>query len=749
MTQQLEDLKKQRLIAELQEKILAEQQAIEATRQRLSLATAAASISPQNSPAPLLAHSSVPSPGPASSAPHTPQHQPVERPPASAPRASPTINASTISATAVVATLPRPAAPAVQQLQTLKRPAPAPALVPAPAPAPAPTPAAVSVSPVKPLQISSVQSASIPTTPAKKPTSFVTNGTLTPTNPSTQVNSASTTPAKQQQQGQLQWYERPRTPGAPNESSRDKIPEYTGETQDNYANFITALEAHFAKAPKYYTKECDYRRVKLALEHVCPAERERWYASSDRTATWYGFRAFLVKDTVRKLKAAEQARSARKSVSASPAPTPAAEPRQPVVGTTTQSSGVQQAQPLVASIQPTIPSQPAPVTQPTTPAVASPATNAGPMAPPPFRIPPSSAKPVAQAQVNEPKTPNPTTPVRIKVETAVTPVDTHKKPSARSEEAYARYRNGQQEPGETVSLFSAWLQRLLPDIDVELSLEDRMGFLKRGVVSAVRNRAHRPFTYFKTYADYVSYLQDIEDTLPQRQAEMKQPSSSHGKESERSSSYRSGISSEQPRRRSPSVSRGRSADRDASYRSSRGLSRAPSVRASSIARPSASSRGPSPPPPNIQLTAANTFFSCRQLISGMEDHFQNHRRYFIDDSKKVSCAEQFLAPVVSDAYRTFSSRRALPITWFDFCVFLLNYSSSSHRAPDAIMKYNNSYQRANQSIWDFALWIQQYAPHYQKGDKDERKHLLEHSRQELQMAARQNYKGYPTLASYV
>lgn len=759
MTQQLEELKKQRLIAELQEKILAEQQALEVTRQRLSVATAAASVSvsPQNSPAPVLASPTAPIPRPASSAPQT--LQPAVKPALPATRSSPAVAASMTNVIATDASQPHSLAPVLQP------------------PAPQ-APAPVSVAPVQPAQNVNVKSGPVATTVVRNNASpSVVNGTSTavPTKPANTLPAIPTRP--QQPQNQLQWYERPRTPGAPNEAGRERIPLYSGGTRENYTAFISALETHFAKAPSYYDKEHEYRRVKLALEHVVPAERARWLAQTERPATWYGFRAFLVKDLVRQLKLAEQARVAKASAPAAPAPAAALVPPVPSVpsvpstpgeasqtGTVgmTQSSSEQQAQPPTAAVQPTVTlqTQPAVVTEPVAATVASAGTSA--MMPPPImKVQPVVSREVAQSPSSQSGDQKHLDSALVKVEPAMVDTDPFRKPSARSEEAYSRYKNGQQRHDESVSSFSAWLQRLLPDIDQELSLEDRMGFLKRGVVSSVRNRAHRPFSYFKTYEDYVSYLQDIEDTLPQRQVELK-----------RGSSPGVGVDSYRPdrfgdRSRPRSSSRGRSPVRELMHHnpsSMRFLSQAPSApgressvrptydRAASTVPTSARRRGLSlePEPPFVKPSNAQNFFTCREFIVDMENHFARHPHYY-NDERKVALARRMVAPSLDADYRRFVNRRIseAPVTWFDFCVFMLNQAANSHKAPDAIQKYLRSTQRPQQSIRDFALWLQQYAPHYQKGDKDDRKHLIERAHTNLRDRARRAYNSYPDFASYV
>ena len=749
MTQQLEELKKQRLIAELQEKILAEQQALEVTRQRLSLATAAASVSvsPQNSPAPVLASPTAPIPRQASSA-----LQPVVKPALPATRSSPAVAASMTHVIATGASQPHSLAPVLQP------------------PAPQ-APAPVSVAPVQPAQNVNVKSGPVATTIARNNTSpSVVNGTSTavPTKPANNLPAIPVRP--QQPQNQLQWYERPRTPGAPNEAGRERIPLYGGGTRENYTGFISALETHFAKAPSYYDKEHEYRRVKLALEHVVPAERARWLAQTERPATWYGFRAFLVKDLVRQLKLAEQARVAKASAPA--APTPAAALAPSVPSTTgessqttfgmTQSSSKQQAQPPMAVIQPTVAlqTQPAVVTEPVAATVSSAGTSAM-MPPPAMKVQPVVNRKVAQSSSSQYGDQKQFDSALVKVEPAMGDTDPFRKPSARSEEAYSRYKNGQQRPDESVSSFSTWLQRLLPDIDQELSLEDRMGFLKRGVVSSVRNRAHRPFSYFKTYEDYVSYLQDIEDTLPQRQVELKRGSSP----GIGGDSYRPDRFSDRSRLRSSS--RGRSPARELMHHNSssmRFLSQAPSApgresavrptydRAASTAPTSTRRRGLSlePEPPFVKPSNAQNFFTCREFIVDMENHFARHPHYY-NDERKVALARRMVAPSLDADYRRFVDRRIseAPVTWFDFCVFMLNQAANSHKAPDAIQKYLRSTQRPQQSIRDFALWLQQYAPHYQKGDKDDRKHLIERAHASLRDRARRPYNSYPDFASYV
>ncbi|KAJ5437999.1 uncharacterized protein N7458_008997 [Penicillium daleae] len=238
MTKELEELKKQRQVAELQEQIWAEQQLLEASRHRLSIA--AASASPKNSPAPTTAPAII----------YSPQ-------------------------TAVVSQLV-----AVQQIQHPKPPVQA-SIVQAPS-----TPASMkgkennTPTQVQPFRVPAVGDDSGMTTSTftQRPIAVSTSA---PENPSQQQQKEQNThqqTAQQQQQQQRPWFDRPRTPDAPADSTLLQLPPYQGLTREEYTNFISTLEAHFTKAPQYYSKDVEYRKVKIGLEHLIPALRDAWYA---------------------------------------------------------------------------------------------------------------------------------------------------------------------------------------------------------------------------------------------------------------------------------------------------------------------------------------------------------------------------------------------------------------------------------------------------------------------------------------
>lgn len=735
MTRELEELKKQRQIAELQEQILVERQLLEASRHRYSVA--AASASPKNSPAPPSSTSTLTSPPVASPPPPPTPLQPLANSPSQGNNAP--VAASPAASRPPVAPLPA----AVPQPQTPRAPAQAQNVQTPNGQAqntPNPVKREISKTPTQ------VQSFAIPK---------VSNGVIN-SNSSPRPNAVPTSSPeilKQQQQHQHQqklqeqqlraqqlkeqqqreqqqkaqqqqpppppppqqrpWFDRPRTPGAPADSTLEKVPPYQGHSRDEYTDFVSALETHFSKAPQYYSKDREYRQVKLGLQHLASTQREAWYALEDRSQTWQGFRAFLLKEVVKR--SFEQPRAI-------------AQPRTPT--STTNAANVQ------ASA---------------------------------VKQPPQAQNNTSMNQNSQAAWPSPQARDNGSMLDGV-PRDAA---DVISTTVFERYKNSEQTLGETVQSFSKRLQGLAPFFKAEVSLQDRMGFLKKGVVPSIRNRAHRPLSYFKTYDEYVVYLQDIEDTLPQRQAELKQeqpprsqPTTARGWVSVPRDAP-SGVQTPQrppptgPRGRSPAPAEKSQGNNQQASKSQAGSgirsqgspghlpARPVNAPTSPAARKSEARRmsSPAPPDPYLKVTDGRDWWSCRNFIGNMEAHFKKYPRYYTED-RKVAAGRRCIAPSLRGEWNAYASKRP-QMTWFDLCTFVINQSAQSFTPEEAATRYIRTNQRENQRIRDFALWVQQFAPHYRRPGYDELRHLYDRALPALRRRARKDWKDFNSLASFV
>jgi hypothetical protein len=652
MTKELEELKKQRQVAELQEQIWAEQQLLEASRHRLSIA--AASASPKNSPAPTTAPAIISSPQ-----------------------------------TAVVSQIV-----AVQQIQHPKPPVQA-SIVQAQS-----TPASMkgkennTPTQVQPFRVPAVgdDSGMATSTFTQRPIAVSTSA---PENPSQQQQKEQNTHQQtaQQQQQQRPWFDRPRTPDAPADSTLLQLPPYQGQTREEYTKFISALEAHFTKAPQYYSKDVEYRKVKIGLEHLIPALRDAWYALPAHSDTWQNFRIYLFKAVVQNMKPPVQDQRANM-------------PQTPT-------SNVEKAQTLIA-------------------AAKQPPQDPG-------NTQKQTAKPAqypSQTQANAS--------LQNGVSQAPAPAD------------FTSYANVQQKQRETVQSYSRRLQASAP-FNKALGLNDQMGFLKRGVVSSIRNRAHRPFSYYKTYDEYVTYLQDIEDTLPQRLAELKgeplqgqsKPGSSRGPISdEKNGSQISQLSpSSGPRGRSPARAakaqgKNHQVPHDLPARAENGPT-SPTARKSVPHRMSS----PVPPEPAVKSTDGRDWWACRNFIGALETHFKKYHQYYTEE-RKVATGRRYIDSSLMGELNAYASKRP-QMTWFDICVFVINQSAQSFTPDDAASRYIRCVQRPNQRIRDFALWVQQFAPHYRRPGWDELRHLYDRASPAIKNRARKDWKDFSYLAPFV
>lgn len=712
MTRELEELKKQRQVAELQEQILVEQQLLEASRHRYRIA--AASASPKTSPAPPSSTFTLTSPQVASLPPPPPTPQPLANPPNQGN------NASGAASTAVSRPPVAPLPAAVQQPHTPRAPAQAPNGQAQNTPTPVKREAANTSAQIRNFTIPTVSNGVVNSTSLQRPNAVSTSSPeILKRQQQHQQNlqeqqqlTAQQQPPPQQQQQQRPWFDRPRTPGAPADSTLAKVPPYQGRNRDEYTDFVSALETHFSKAPQYYSKEREYRQVKLGLQYLASEQREAWYALEDRSETWQGFRAFLLKEVVKR--SFEQLR-------------PKATPQAPT--------------PNAVKAQ--------------TPAA---------------KQPPEAPSNTSTNQKSQRAWPSP----QARDNGSMLDGVSRDTANVVSTTVFEQYKNSEQTLGETVQSFSKRLQGLALFFKAEVSLQDRMGFLRKGVVSSIRNRAHRPLSYFKTYDEYVVYLQDIEDTLPQRQAELKKEHTPRNQPTTTgrgwSSVPRDASNGVQASQRSPSTGpRGRSparADRahgnnpqppkslvgsGVRSQASPGHLPAQPVNAptSPTGRKSVPRRmsSPAPPDPYLKTTDGRDWWACRNFIGNLEAHFRKYPQYYTED-RKVAAGRRCIAPNLRGEWNAYASKHP-QMTWFDVCVFIINQSAQSFSPDEAVSRYIRTSQRENQRVRDFALWLQQFAPHYRRPGWDELRHLYDRVSPAIRRRARKDWKDFNSLASFV
>ena len=84
------------------------------------------------------------------------------------------------------------------------------------------------------------------------------------------------------------------------------------------------------------------------------------------------------------------------------------------------------------------------------------------------------------------------------------------------EMAKSRYKNSFQRANQSVTDFSNWMQQWEPYFKHNNSERDRMRHLFEHLMSRVRNEADKTHLDFNNYADFVEYLQRVEDSIETR-----------------------------------------------------------------------------------------------------------------------------------------------------------------------------------------------------------------------------------------
>lgn len=112
----------------------------------------------------------------------------------------------------------------------------------------------------------------------------------------------------------------------------------------------------------------------------------------------------------------------------------------------------------------------------------------------------------------------------------------------------------------------------------------------------------------------------------------------------------------------------------------------------------------------MKMCEAKSWWECRNLMGGLETHFSRYPNLFARD-RQLELAERYLAPEVRDRW-TRHCRELRRVTWFDFCVFLAHQVADKVSGSTSRRMYSKTVQKESQSITEYAIWLQQFAPHF-------------------------------------
>src|SRR5436190_866367 len=142
-------------------------------------------------------------------------------------------------------------------------------------------------------------------------------------------------------------------------------------------------------------------------------------------------------------------------------------------------------------------------------------------------------------------------------------------------------------------------------------------------------------------------------------------------------------------------------------------------------------------PQGLKEYNGKSIAECREFIRICGITFRIDPGSFQEDNRKILYAEQFLRGDTAEAWATDSQEfgEAGP-TWPDFCVFLLNLvQHPDNRARETATNYENAVQKPNQTVIEFANYLDRLEAYLPKYSEEHRyQHLLAKLRPGLRKA---------------
>lgn len=137
-------------------------------------------------------------------------------------------------------------------------------------------------------------------------------------------------------------------------------------------------------------------------------------------------------------------------------------------------------------------------------------------------------------------------------------------------------------------------------------------------------------------------------------------------------------------------------------------------------------------------------------MGSLEMQFSRYPNYFSRD-RQLALAKRYLAPELADRWDLIS--RAMPrVTWFDLCAFLAKQIAPTLSAGSSRRLYTATHQKDTQSVTEYAIWLQQFAPQFNSPGDSPIRHLYDRILPCIKkhMASRnKGYDGFRDLAGFV
>lgn len=291
--------------------------------------------------------------------------------------------------------------------------------------------------------------------------------------------------------------------------------------------------------------------------------------------------------------------------------------------------------------------------------------------------------------------------------------------------------NASQRIGQPVTHFALWLIQWAPQAP-EVSSNEFMVYLLRGILPDIRARAQKSYTQFSDYTSFTAYLQEVENSIPARAKLITRQKNSTISNIELFVPMDIDESDLKLEEGSPSQLPTHPAQRfevlpptDPHNQSKRRQS--PEVLT----------------PRDLPLYSARSWRQCKTFMMQLQDYFDKHGN--CKESRKIEIGRRNLSgPLLSkwDGHAACLKQ----VTWFAFCVFLVDQIPSE--APGNF-NYSNIRQWPSQSVHTFALELLRWAPDNMGAAHNRLRHLWDRVLPGIRSRARKSWADFDEFHVFV
>lgn len=156
----------------------------------------------------------------------------------------------------------------------------------------------------------------------------------------------------------------------------------------------------------------------------------------------------------------------------------------------------------------------------------------------------------------------------------------------------------------------------------------------------------------------------------------------------------------------------------------------------------------SPSEPRRKIYRASSLRECKDLIADLETQFSDKPQSYKLNVHKIQLGETYLSDSQLERWKL-QRREFIEPSWTLFRLLLAELIADIVPAEVARSKYTDSSQGKGETVLNYALYLQTFAPHFNSAHHNRLRHLWDRVNSELKGMADRNWEGFQTYHQFL